>query len=248
MRAGSDAPAVPRERSPGRRALLAGALLASCAGMLAPRPGHAVQGVASTEGRFRHQSHGGFDCVECHANRRATTTANGEWCADCHHLSAGVSECVRCHEPGSIASIPFRALVEFRLSVGEPRVRSLGFDHGRHADLGCAECHSGGARFGVRRDCAACHVAHHEPERDCTACHAEPPVGAHSVEVHLDLSGCGSAGCHRVEGLDYAALRDSRDFCLACHPAQMEHEPQEPSCVGCHVFEPGGDGRGEGSR
>lgn len=191
--------------------------------------------VAAQE-RFIHEDHGSIVCADCHANGRATSAANGAWCASCHHVEVAVTECERCHDTGELIPEPGRTLVTFNLSVGEPRTRSLTFDHEPHGDLGCGECHSGGAELVILRDCASCHIEHHQAGSRCTACHSEPPVTAHPEEVHLDLAGCGAAGCHVSEGLDYAAMADPRNLCLSCHFAQIDHEPGPP-CAECHIPE-----------
>ncbi len=185
--------------------------------------------------RFNHEQHATFDCAECHRTGQATVATNADWCAGCHHVSATMGECSRCHNPSALTPAPLRALVPFRLSVGEPRTRSITFDHVVHGDLECADCHTGGATLAVRRGCASCHVDHHAPERECIACHAQPPEGAHVTEVHLELAGCGSAGCHAVEGIDFEALRERPAMCLSCHHAQREHEVGEP-CLRCHLL------------
>lgn len=236
---GGWAPGAPgrgaRPRILGRTAL--GVLVALA--FAAPRP------ASAQEQRFRHEVHASFECAECHQTGGATSAANGEWCADCHHVNVSPAECVRCHASGGIAPATARPLVTFRFSVGEPRTRPLPFDHERHGRFECAECHAGGADLGVRRTCASCHAEHHEAERDCTACHAQPPADVHpSDRVHL--RGCGGAGCHAVEGFDYEALKESRSLCLSCHQAMREHEAPEP-CVRCHLLgEAGGAGSGSG--
>lgn len=189
--------------------------------------------------RFQHDPHSGIECVDCHVSGRATTPAAGSWCADCHHESATISQCDQCHVPSEVTPEPARALVTFDLSVADAVTRSLTFDHVRHEAISCADCHvGGGPRLGVRRDCASCHVEHHVAELDCTACHVEPPVTAHEPEMHQALTGCGAAGCHVSEGLDYATLVGDRNLCIACHVAQRDHEPAEP-CANCHIL--GGD-------
>lgn len=188
--------------------------------------------------RFRHELHASFECAECHQTGGATSAANGEWCADCHHVNASPGECARCHATGNIAPGPARPLVTFRFSVGEPRTRPVPFEHTRHASYECAECHTGGADLGVRRSCASCHGDHHEAARDCTACHAQPEGGVHPAD-RVHLRGCAGSGCHAVEGFDYEALKESRSLCLSCHQAMRDHEAPEP-CVRCHLL--GGSG------
>ena len=196
----------------------------------------------SMPGRFQHEAHTSVACGDCHANGRATAATNGSWCATCHHVDVAFTQCERCHDTDDLLPEPARTLVTFDLSVGEPRTRSLVFDHGPHLELGCGDCHSGGSTLTVERECASCHVEHHRAGSRCTACHAEPVVTAHPEEVHLDLDGCGTAGCHRSEGLDYAAMADERNLCLSCHPAEIDHEVGQP-CAECHILDDPADPR-----
>jgi hypothetical protein len=186
-------------------------------------------------GRFQHDEHATFQCAECHSSGSATAESNRTWCADCHHVNAGFSQCRQCHTVREIAPAPLRALVSFRLPPAEIRTRSLLFDHTVHAGVGCASCHSEGAQLLAESDCASCHSDHHRPDADCLACHEEPAATAHPAEVHLDLAGCGAAGCHVAEGIDYAIMLGERDLCLSCHAAEREHEQPEP-CAECHLM------------
>lgn len=194
--------------------------------------------VGRTLGGFQHDEHETFRCAECHSTGSATTVSNREWCADCHHVNAAFSQCRQCHTVREIAPEPLRALVNFRLPPAKVLQRSLLFDHIVHGSVGCASCHTGGAALLAQADCASCHTDHHKAGMDCLACHSEPPVAAHPEEVHLDLAGCGAAGCHEAEGIDYAAMVDERNLCLSCHAAQLDHEQPEP-CARCHIV---GDG------
>lgn len=200
--------------------------------MLVATPGGAAAQQGRDPGRFRHEVHASYECSECHSNGRATTTADRSWCADCHHVNVGYEQCQRCHSADEISPEPLRRLATFHLP-GADRTRSLTFDHKIHRDLSCANCHTGGATLRVEASCASCHEDHHRPGSTCTACHAEPPVGAHSEDVHANLSGCAAAGCHTTRDIDYAALLDERNFCVACHVGQREHEAPNP-CIECH--------------
>lgn len=206
------------------------AALLTCA-VLAPALD--AQQAAGTS-RFRHELHASYPCAECHSTGRATSPSNRSWCAECHHRNVGYDQCQRCHTVEEIAPEPVRALVTFHLSVGPTVTRSITFDHDRHAPLGCGSCHSTGGAAAVRTPCTSCHTDHHQRGRTCTACHAEPPVTAHPESVHLNLTGCGQAGCHASEGIDFATLPDDRNLCLACHPAQTDHEAPQP-CARCHI-------------
>jgi hypothetical protein len=185
--------------------------------------------------RFEHEAHADFPCAECHSTGTATTVSNRTWCADCHHVKVGFGECQRCHAAEEIAPRPLRRLVTFQLPGEVERNRSLTFDHGQHGSLSCSSCHTGDAALRTQGQCSSCHTDHHKAGRNCLACHSEPPVGAHAEEVHVDLAGCGTAGCHVAEGIDYGAMLDARNYCISCHVGQRDHE-QPGACVECHLL------------
>ena len=207
---------------------------AGCAVMLVHAAEAYGQGTRSL-GRFQHDEHATYHCTECHSTGSPTTESNRKWCADCHHVNAGYSQCRQCHSVREIAPEPVHALVRFRLPPAEIRTRSLLFDHNVHGNVGCASCHTGGAELLAQSDCATCHTDHHRPDADCLACHQEPAATAHPAEVHLNLAGCGTAGCHVAEGLDYEAMLGERNLCLSCHVAQRDHEQPDP-CGKCHLM------------
>ncbi|MEE8486800.1 MAG: hypothetical protein V3S56_01430 [Gemmatimonadota bacterium] len=213
------------------------------AGVLVHSPD--VFGQASPDlSRFQHEFHATYECAECHSTGAATTVSNRKWCTDCHHVDVGYAQCQRCHTAREIAPEPVRAIVRFRLPPAELRTRSLIFDHNVHGRVGCASCHTGGAALRAEAGCESCHTDHHKAGVDCQACHSEPPVTAHPEEVHLDLAGCGTAGCHVAEGIDYAAMLDERNLCVSCHVAQREHEQPAP-CAECHLVSEFGDTPGD---
>lgn len=194
--------------------------------------------------RFQHGEHATYECAECHSTGSATIESNRKWCADCHHVEVGYGQCRQCHTVQEIAPEPVRALVSFKLPDSQARNRSLLFDHNVHAGVGCASCHTGGAELLAESDCSTCHTDHHKAGADCLACHSEPLVTAHSESVHLDLAGCGAAGCHVARDIDYAVMLDERNFCLSCHVAQLDHEQPEP-CAECHILDAGAPAPGE---
>lgn len=202
-------------------------------------PGAArAQDVAS--GAFEHTRHASLSCDDCHGNARATSTVDRSWCADCHHESVRITECTRCHVTSEVTPEPRRTLLTFNLEVAAAKTRSVVFDHARHDELACSDCHAGGGPgMEAQTECTDCHERHHQPAVTCSSCHAEPLVTAHAPEMHLDLAGCGGAGCHAAEGIDYERLSGERTLCLACHVAQEDHE-RGSECLECHIM--GGEG------
>ena len=89
-----------------------GPVLAALALVAVAQPGRAL-----AQERFVHEDHGSIACADCHANGRATSSANTAWCASCHHVEASVAECERCHDTADLLPAPGRTLVTFHLSV-----------------------------------------------------------------------------------------------------------------------------------
>ena len=191
--------------------------------------------VSQASERFQHEEHATYECAECHSTGSSTVESNRKWCADCHHVEVGYDQCRQCHTVREIAPEPVRAIVRFKLPDTDVRTRSLLFDHNLHGSVGCGACHTGGAELLAESNCENCHTDHHKPGVDCLACHSEPLVTAHPETVHLDLAGCGAAGCHVAEGIDYAVMVDERNLCVSCHVAERDHELPEP-CVDCHIM------------
>ena len=181
---------------------------------------------------FRHDDHVSLDCQNCHANGRATVRAPQEWCAACHHQGEGFSGCGNCHTAGTLGRT---RTVDRSIEVAGREVqRRMPFDHGRHSGFVCGECHTGALMPTARAECASCHESHHVRRADCTACHRDPPQGAHTLAVHI--GGCGGAGCH-VDAIDSlrGEMHATRSVCLACHQAQVDHEPGKV-CTNCHLL------------
>jgi len=184
-----------------------------------------------------HGSHGDVGCAECHrASATATVRAlSPADCQACHHDPRRALSCDRCHASEEIE----QSVQQLTLEVWSgPRPRTLTFDHGRHAELACAQCHREAPEL-QPESCASCHESHHVATARCQSCHTQPPPGAHGVDAHLTCSG---SGCHRAR--DVEAMSDTRAVCLVCHQAQETHEP-DGQCVQCHAVRPVGRvGRG----
>jgi hypothetical protein len=220
---------------------LASALAA--AGLAVATAGAAqTDGARGQDGRvFRHEAHRSVTCGVCHAREerhRVVRSWTPRDCAACHHDDATPAGCTSCHEPASFAA-PRQTATPMALSVWEaPRVRDLVFDHGRHAEVGCLDCHRGGMSPSPEA-CASCHVYHHRPEAECARCHVAPEPAVHGLAAH---GSCGGAGCHSDAATQRPML--SRSSCLVCHDGQREHRPGR-TCVRCHI-KPAGEGREHG--
>jgi c(7)-type cytochrome triheme protein len=120
---------------------------------------------------------------------------------------------------------------------------------GKHAELLCGACHTGGpAKPPTCRgchnlpasgapmasmECQQCHLKEQrlQPVVKCATCHGEP-AGLHKVSTHRD-AGC--TACH----VPHAWTPQPRETCLACHSDKADHNPG-PGCAECHEFRAAG--------
>ncbi len=178
---------------------------------------------------FLHREHEAVSCTECHGTdveHGVMTVRTARDCAQCHHDPGRGYECAECHSPERIyGERPVDARMTFTVR-DEPAFRELPFNHERHEDLSCQECHTGPVMMAVELECASCHDDHHRPEAECSQCHL-PADDAHGLDVHLT---CYGSGCHASE---VTRPEWTRNVCLTCHTDQRDHEPGL-SCEGCH--------------
>jgi hypothetical protein len=213
---------------------LAGGSVVSPAGLGAQvvgPPGEAFR-IEGMDRPFRHVEHRRVTCGDCHRpdqRHRATRRWTAGDCAACHHGGAAVQlGCTSCHERAGFAA-PRPTATPMTLSVWEEtRVRDLLFEHDRHADVGCLDCHRGGMDL-PPENCASCHTDHHRPDARCAHCHRAPDPSVHPLAAHATCTG---AGCHAAEVTTRPMM--SRQFCLVCHDEQREHRPGRV-CVDCHI-------------
>lgn len=224
---------TPRHRPAARLAVLALCLAALGVVAAAGPAGSAAQAVPAVDPErraFRHAQHERVTCGVCHAleeRHRSRRRWTAQDCAACHHGEATPAGCTSCHERADFAS-PRRTTTPMHLSVWEsPRTRELTFDHDRHADVGCLDCHQGGMSR-APESCSSCHVNHHRPEAECAQCHVAPDPAVHDLASHAS---CGA--CHSAEATARPML--SRPSCLVCHEGQREHRPGR-SCAQCHIM------------
>jgi len=195
-------------------------------------------------GPFNHAPHTQIDCATCHTVPEGHTThaalrcgdchkpvppdpsiASTEDCARCHHSAERAQGCESCHgEPGVVESRQTLSLAVW----DAPRERDLRFDHGLHTELQCGSCHQSQPML-TPIPCSSCHEDHHTPEARCAACHVPAAEGAHPPSVVHQ--GCSGTGCHDEPTIDAASA--TRPVCVACHQAQVDHEPGGV-CIDCH--------------
>lgn len=178
-----------------------------------------------------HLTHAGAECTACHARPRAFTdmpTLESAQCAACHHRNATNRDCGSCHQRAELGPRPVLASVA-TASGAQVRVRRLTFAHERHSALSCTGCHAEPVTRSFGEDCSLCHTAHHRPEATCISCHDAGQVDAHQNVVH---AGCAGGGCHAAATVE--RFQPTRNVCLVCHTAQVDHEAGQ-ECRSCHV-------------
>jgi c(7)-type cytochrome triheme protein len=115
---------------------------------------------------------------------------------------------------------------------------------GRHAELNCNQCHSGGialqascagchareATVHVALACSSCHLKEQvvRPLEPCGACHVQR-IGLHAGALHKTLA---CTNCHRPHQWKVT----TRNTCEVCHTDKREHNAGA-DCWTCHRFE-----------
>ena len=185
---------------------------------------------------FSHDRHKPLPCLTCHATRTGhgrLTFVAPRGCQLCHHDAPAKSACASCHQPEEQAAA---RIVPVSMTVGErpARQRPVSFEHERHRDVRCVECHSTPVTLQpapAAGNCQSCHQAHHRAAGQCSACHgAAEPRAAHAnlPDAHVACDACHT---DTVVGL----LTPDRALCLTCHAEQREHEPGG-ECSTCHLL------------
>ena len=157
-------------------------------------------------------------CAACHAGERYRGTPRQ--CVDCHmpddvHRGARGPKCADCHtvEGWKVAQFDHAKETGFALL-------------GRHARLGCADCHrSGNLKDPLPKDCAGCHRADDR----------------HAGRFGADCAGCHGNDTWRIEHYDHAARHHfalegphATLDCHACHTAPVKEQKLPTDCAGCH--------------
>jgi hypothetical protein len=184
---------------------------------------------------FEHARHKDLPCLTCHTTSSKSADLSFKpprGCQTCHHTAAAGRECRDCHDAaGMAAALP----VSVTITVPEhaPVAREVPFQHARHQDLACRECHSTPVTLEPApavRQCQSCHAQHHTEAKDCAACHAGGHLAAPHTPPAVAHEQC--ADCHTPANV--AELTPTRPFCLTCHQPQAEHYAAQ-ECTTCHL-------------
>jgi hypothetical protein len=183
---------------------------------------------------FSHPLHKKLACLTCHLSRSGEklTFEPPRGCQICHHQNPARSDCVQCHEKGSLPEV---VAVPVRIAAaGKPaRERTVAFRHEGHAELRCTACHGQLvtlAPVDSAASCAGCHDKHHEAKRQCASCHRTATITeAHAPPARAHVA-CDA--CHATAAV--ATLSPTRTLCLACHPPVVDHYAAK-ECSTCHL-------------
>ncbi len=187
---------------------------------------------------FEHRRHTGVACLTCHAvnsNRRLTFEAP-RGCQICHHQAPAQSRCETCHEAAERAA-PHAEIVRVAANDRPARARTVSFRHDAHNDVACTTCHTEPVSLAPRdsvRQCVACHEDHHQANRACATCHTADSAAVRVAHAPPADAHAGCNACHRTATV--ARLVPDRQFCLACHTRQQQHEAGR-ECSTCHFLE-----------
>ena len=173
-----------------------------------------------------------LECAACHPHANAETVPEGEArfrgvnqaCDSCHddvHEGRIVVECASCHGQAE----PFAEVVAFRHSASYQPV-------GKHAALGCLECHASATPHAVEalagegappraRECVDCHDAPHDPDflaaganaeaHRCTPCHQAEEESFRGHDAAMPRA------AHEATGFSLAPPH-AELACEQCHP------------------------------
>lgn len=212
---------------------------------------------------------GGESCASCHGGWFSTMTAS---CLECHQPIAAQIEtshgihgtiakeladnCAQCHGEHHGTGFAIVNRGSFRSAgIDDPDAfdhKRIGWDmNGRHAELGCVECHTnarkavlgdGEQRFtGLTQDCASCHEDPHKGRMQvsCATCHGQTKwdqLFSVGHEKFLPLvGGHGDVACRKCHAdtsshsleLEGNAKEDlATRTCVECH-----NSPHEPDFV-----------------
>jgi len=169
-------------------------------------------------------------CVACHEERQLDVQVTD--CDACHigpHDVAASLTCDDCHESTTTWQ---------EVSLGVHPVKLTG----KHAEIGCFDCHDAPDFKGLNNVCADCHTAGHDDMgEDCTACHEPggtwaPSAGAWEghEEIWDQYKGAHvEATCEQCHGEPFEAVDPS---CTTCHQAPVDHEGGRDTidCTYCH--------------
>lgn len=179
-------------------------------------------------------AHINVGCADCHANERYKNTPTK--CLGCHqqddvHQGDNGEKCNDCHDEQAWGVVAFDHDKDTKYPL-----------EGRHATVGCQDCHRGDVYKKLQTDCFACHEKNDVHNalfgKKCVSCHTAKAWTAvkfnHNKDTKYALQGkhkkVACTACHK--GDVYA---DLSKVCVACHRHNDVHQGQEgEKCEQCH--------------
>lgn len=199
---------------------------------------------------FRHEGlgfelagdHVALKCERCHEHALDVVLAAGtkrflgksQACASCHEdpHEGKLAECAACHGETE----PFATVATFV----HPDTFEL---KGRHAGVGCLQCHPKGTSFAIEASGISAGTPNTtRASRDCRACHASPHrddfIGRVATALTLNLDAT-CATCHSAENGAFQGPNAHMDPALhALTGFELEPPHQDLSCAQCHTSGP----------
>ena len=182
---------------------------------------------------FSHDEHEQYTCINCHETNEGHGDLRFEiprGCQLCHHGGENqFAECSSCHEQQNEVETTMLG------SIADNAIeRSVSFDHVRHADVACADCHADPVSRGspaTTTSCQDCHESHHQEELTCSGCHiADAATEDHSGVGHYTCSECHAEAT-------VALTQPNRALCATCHEPQAQNHYEPRSCSECHMLQ-----------
>jgi hypothetical protein len=172
-------------------------------------------------------------CAACHPGARYKGTPVE--CVGCHapddvHKGSQGKECGNCHTTADWATQKF------------DHARETGFALlGRHAHIGCADCHrTGDLHAPIAKDCAGCHKGDDRHESrlgpSCADCHGNDlwRVVAYNHPKFKLTGAHAKVDCHDCHTATVQEQKLGTE-CVGCHRASSPHGPSmEHACEQCH--------------
>ena len=176
-------------------------------------------------------------CETCHEAH--VFVVEGEECTACH---AGIARGRRSGEQASRPSTPVLLTLYIDLRAGgswpQPGQQpgQQGFDHLRHGQLQCTDCHSVSDAHGTltvrtARDCQSCHHAPQVVQGGCQRCH-----GPEEIEVAREISlpmRFEASGISRTRTAAFDHDAHQAIACAACHGEPVTLATNV-TCESCH--------------
>lgn len=189
----------------------------------------------------------GEDCTACHAGIAGGSRARARASGPVTGFHAAAYTGVRT-EPSN--TVLLAAYLDLRAGGSPRQLAQQEFDHVRHRELGCKECHSVSEAHGTvtvrsSRDCQSCHHDPRTVRRGCQQCHGPEEIEvARDVSLPMRLEASGASRT-RAAAFDHDAHAEiacaschgesvTRAATVACESCHLDHHRPTAQCTDCH--------------